>query len=195
MEDEIVQRILDGEFEQARQGILEMEDRIRQEASVYNRRMLVERVRRLKEAYNNHNVVAMCEIPSRERVMLKERNVDVSVSKDKAVVRDVDGQTIQLRECGEVVIENCANTTFEHFVSRGSIFLIGVRRCKISCSGQQVRMNGCRDVELTVHTSTGVFLQESTGIVVRQYGDREDNRFRNVCDFSSPFENSNFSIM
>lgn len=194
MDDGITQRIKDGDFDGARRDILNIENSLWAENSPHGRKVLLERVRKLKGIYNSHNLVEASEVSLKEPVLFAERRVKVDGVRNKQDVQNVCDSVVKLDSCAEAAIENCSGCVFEHFECLGSVFLTNVKSCKISCSGQQIRMNGCTDVDLTVYTSTGVFIQDSRDITIRRHGDAEDNRFTDVHDFSSPFDERNFRI-
>ncbi|ADM12110.1 uncharacterized protein Eint_081780 [Encephalitozoon intestinalis ATCC 50506] len=195
MEEDAVKKIKEGDFEGARKIILEMEDGIRIEPSLYGRRVLLEKVARLKKIYNDHNRAEIGTIPFRSLTSFERRENKVDGIKDKRYIKGSRDELVTIEDCVEVVIEDCTNAVFEHFCCEKSVVLNNVKDCKVSCSAHQIRMNGCRNVELEAYTLTGVFLQNSTGIVVRRYGGRKDNRFKNVNDFSSPFESINYTVL
>lgn len=195
MEDEIIQMIKDGDLDRARREILDVEDSIRVEISAYNRRALLNRVKMLKEVYSECSTVGISKISLKKPIQFEERSNSVNSTKDKTYVRNVSCGRVRLKNCTEAVVENCSDAIFEYFECRRSVFFMNVKNCQISCSGQQIRISNCSNIELTVYTSTGVFLQNSTGIVIKKYGDDEGNRFENVCDFSNSFSDNNFKIL
>lgn len=195
MEDKIVQQIKDGDFEKARKEILGLESKIRLEASTFSRKILLEQVRGLKEVYNSYNIVPISELPLKEEFLFSERTNEVCGVQGKIYKKNVREGTIKLDNCVEAEIEECSNTVFEYFECQRSVLLKNLDNCRISCSAQQIRINDCIDIELEVYTSTGVFLQNSRGIVIRKYDDDVDNKFMKVCDFSDPFGSSNFKVL
>ncbi|AFM98877.1 hypothetical protein EHEL_081770 [Encephalitozoon hellem ATCC 50504] len=194
MEQEAVRKMKEGDFEGARKIILDIEDCIRAEPSLYSRKSLLEKVARLKDIYNAHDVLEAPTIPFRNYTSFKKQENGLDGIKSKRYIKDVNDGVVSIEDCIEVVIENCCNTVFSHFRCDKSVVLNNIKNCKVSCSGHQIRVNGCQDVELEVHTSTGVFLQNSKGIVVKKYGAEKNNKFEDVYDFSSPFESRNYTI-
>lgn len=186
MEGDVARRVEEGDLEGAREAILSVEESIRLEPSLYGKRALMEKVARLKAIYNSR-VAEQPAVPLKAPVQFAGRENEVSGVKNKVYVRGVCDEHVSLGRCSEAVIEDCSNVVFEHFRCEKSVLLTNVRDCRVSCSGQQIRMNGCENVELEAHTATGVFLQDSKGVVVRRHGSRSDNKFDHVYDFSNPF--------
>lgn len=194
MDEDAIRKIKEGDFEGARKIILNIEEGIREEPSLYSRKVLLEKVARLKDIYNTHNVVETPIIPSKNHTLFKKQENETDGIKNKRYVKDANNGVVAIEDSTEVVIEDCCNTVFPHFSCEKSVVLNNIKDCKVSCSGQQIRMNGCQNVELEVYTLTGVFLQSSKGIVIKKYGTKENNKFEDVYDFSSPFESRNYTI-
>ncbi|CAD26486.2 hypothetical protein [Encephalitozoon cuniculi GB-M1] len=195
MEEDAIRRIEEGDFEGARKIILDIEDSVRAEPSLYNRKVLLEKVAKLKGIYISHNTAEAPFIPLKSRTLLGKHENEVGEIKNKKYIRNINNDLVSIKDCAEVIIEDCSSTVFEHFNCEKSVVLNNVRDCRVSCSGQQIRVNGCKNIELDVYTPTGVFLQSSTGVVIRRYGAREDNMFAHVYDFSSPFESRNYTVL
>lgn len=195
IESEIVEMLQNGELDEVRMRILKLEDNVKLESSTYNRKVLLDLVGRLKGFYNAYNISETPRISFKRPVEFEETRDELDRCKDKAHIKNINNEVVKLGNYIEVVIEDCCDTVFEYFECQRSVLLINVRNCKVFCRGQQIRVNGCENVDLIVHTSTGVALQDSKGIVVRGYGDNKDNRFMDVQDFSSPLSSSNFEVL
>ncbi|KAM0671342.1 hypothetical protein CWI42_091720 [Ordospora colligata] len=195
MESEIVKRIREGDLEWARKAILSIEDSIKLEPSLYGRRALIDKIQRLKSMYNCHAPLESTEIQMVKPFLLTRQENQIADSEKKKCIKNLHGENVGINDCCEVLIEKCSECVFNHFCSETSVLLMDVKNSKISCSAQQIRLNNCENVELVVHTQTGVYLHGCKSIVICGYGNSECNKFACVYDFSNPFGGGSYRIV
>ncbi|KAH9410873.1 putative tubulin binding cofactor C [Ordospora pajunii] len=195
MENEIMERVREGDFEGARKAILKIEDSIRLEPSLYGKRALIDKIQRLKSVYNHHMPLDSAEILMAEPFLLARQENEITSADNKRYVRNMHGENVIIEDCCEALIEQCSGCVFDYFCSETSVLLVDVKSSRISCSAHQIRLNNCEDVELVVHTQTGVYLQRCKDIVIGRYGDSECNKFACVYDFSNPFGGGSYRIV
>lgn len=176
--------------------ILDLERKFAREKSGFVKKKLQEKIKCMKEAYMGTRSQADL-VPIQKKTMKVGVSPQLKANNAKVVIDGRENEHLSPPACVEATIRNCRNITVDHFVCTNSVFLERLQDCTVHSTAQQIRVTECTGITLVCFSATGVFLQDSTAILVREHKDANKsgvNRFSNVCDFSDPCGASNYSV-
>jgi hypothetical protein len=196
-DEEIIENIKNGRKEEAEQQIRSLESDLRQEKTKYNQRVLKERIQRLKKIYlDSEEIMPPTTLSQRIKKPISF-NIADGVESKRTEISNRNGEVILVGDVIEIIIKDCRDVHVPYFRSENSVYLKNIKDSTICCRGQQIRISGCENIILRVSTPIGVFMEESRGIKIMEFGEEgcEVNRYDNVHDFSNPLDDSNYTII
>lgn len=193
--DGIKKLIDEDRLEEAKDKITQLENRLTEEKAKHTQMMLIEQIRELKKLYIMKNQPNASEIERASNVSIPAITPRFESNERKQHVKNLRAQSLEPLKCIEATLENCTDIDVLDIQCEHSLLLVNVRNSKISCKAQQIRLIGCSNVILEAFTETGIFLQESTSILISQsprFSELVGNNYKLVNDFTCPFSDENY---
>ena len=183
-------------LEEAKEQIILIENKLSEENNSYSQRLLITQINELKNLYiikkrGNDKLEADKKKELEIRIDLKSTEEDDIL--DKIHISDKKDEVFDKIECKEIKIENCRNIFTKEITCEQTFLAINVIDSVIYCNASQVRLIGCRNIELHPFSKTGVFLQDSKEIKIIGKN-QNNNNFKSVFDFNCPFGSVNYTI-
>ena len=186
-----------GNLKEAKNIILELEQKASHEKSPYSQQLLLSQIHELKSLYVSKENVINFEFVTLEQREVINTKINFESNNKKIHKKDLEAVVLEEIECNEAKFENCIGIEVVKIKCKQSLLLINIRNSRINCFAHQIRLINCENVTLTAFSATGIFLQESAKITIRKNLDYEGvipNNYNHVSDFSDPFGESNYIL-
>lgn len=193
--DPISKLIQTNKLEDAKKKIKELENQLSEQLSAYNFTSIKNRIERLKKEYINQNIQTLNDIPNANKIYLPDNIAEFESNEQKICYKNINNKKIDKIHCLECKIEDCKYIKCEYIVCENGLTLMNVSNSEIICSVGQIRLVNSENVKLKIFTKTGIYLQNSTGIIIYRLGNGFNNKYDIVCDFTNPLSNKNYIIM
>ncbi|KAM0680988.1 hypothetical protein GINT2_000771 [Glugoides intestinalis] len=186
----IEEQVKNDDLDSAREAIEALELKLAEEPSQRLQEMLKTQITKLKQIYSER-----LDMRLEKTEEIKENKFFVEIkfdgSEKKRVLRGLKQVFISSLQCVDLEIVDCDLIETGIIECTGTIFLRNVKNATIRSKSMQCRVFGCKNILLECFSETGIFIQESADVRIRQTTDCKVK----VYDFSSPFENSNYEIL
>lgn len=186
----IEEQIKNDDLDSAREAIEALERKLAQESSQRLQEVTKTQINKLKKMYSERLEIRLDKtIRKQENMLSVEIKFDGSAKKH--VIRDLREIFIPSQKCVDFEILSCEFIETGILECTGTIFIRNVKNATVRSKSRQCRVFGCENILLECFSETGIFLEESKDVRIKQGADCK----MNVYDFSSPFEKKNYEII
>jgi hypothetical protein len=211
MEDKIFKLIDEHKETEAKDAILEYEEKIKEEKNEYTRCRMIDRLNSYKRMYSDHiehvngnikkkeihDIDLSIGTPSSLKLEISDENANyvfessfrMPLFKNDFPMKKMSGLVFS-----EVLIVDSKELTVSYFESEQSVYINRVFNSTIICKGKQIRLLDSHNLCLYVDVSCGITLERSSNIKICALKSSENNNMK-INDFSNPFKSTNYKII
>lgn len=174
--------------------ILDLESKLSEEKSDRIRYDLKKTLELIKHEYYNRTIRQEPSLEPRESFKFLSTNILPKVNDLKLIFTNIKEETLESQVCSEMQIVDCSEILIKDTVCFQSFQCINVHNSSIFCKSGQIRLINCTNINLSVQVRTGIYLQDSSNIRIKNISSENNQNFV-VRDFNDPFGNSNYEIV
>jgi len=194
----ISEEIESGDLKLARKRIEEMEARLAEEASPKLHEALKTQISSLKREYSAKVSAGNNDIPETARRQgALPREIDINIRNEfggnevKYVLADVENEHIAPLQHTDVDVVNCKRIQVDMIDCEETVFIKNVSESEIHVKTKYLRLLGCTELHLKIHSYTAVYMQSSKAIRIEAIGCSQPC----VFDFDSPVNSQNYQLI
>lgn len=118
---------------------------------------------------------------------------DQNKNEHKCIIENKNNCNLNIKKTSQLIFRDCSGS---YITGEGdTAFIRDCKNCKFELTVNQLRLYGCENLVLKVYTKSGIYLEKCKNIKIESLGSDDDNKYRDVFDFSCPFEIRNYSFI
>ncbi|KAG0439678.1 hypothetical protein DMUE_2270 [Dictyocoela muelleri] len=175
----------------------ELQNSLIKEKTSYRKRILKEKIDNLRKEYEKLEKLEIEIKNTTENQNLLKNHDFMSnplINMNKIIIKNERNKMYKSINCSVLHVENSEylNVLADN---ADTLYLLNVNNSEVSGTFEQIRLFGCKNVNLKIFTKTPVTIEKCEKIFISSNGVEDDNQFDNVCDFSDPVGNKNYKIL